>query len=510
MNAPAPLFDPEDPRLTAYALGELTDPADHAAVERTLQSSPEARAALQEIRGLTAALVAEYEQERLLAAGNDVAPPKVVAMVPGGRTVPRSWPRRLLLAAAAVLLLASVAPLMVSRWQAAIHPPKSAFHSSSAVVDNADAPANAKIVPPAAPVTLAAEPPPIPPMAASPAPSLSGLVADASARSEGSSMEDRARAPSTPTRALDGLTKDDLGQTKAAKPSKALALNAPPLSQGGLGGEPVASAPSTVFQSLQRRAVASDKRSGTRLIQHAENPFVSARDHPLSTFSFGTDVAGEAYVRRSIESGHLPPPYAVEAGEWINAFLYNDPAPAPGDTRPFAVRLEAAACPWNARNRLVRIGITGRAGDATIQVKFNPAAVATYRLVGAGNDTDQHLTALYETVPADQSAPGLASLTVELLYKAQERDHNEQSDEETLTDHGTPGDLASASPDFKFAAAVASFAQILRDSPYRGDATLETTIALARQGIGNDPDGRRTGFVELVQQAQTLRKTPGR
>src|SRR5262245_33806432 len=46
---PAMTFDPNDPRLTAYLLGEL-DPADRAEIESMLEDSPEGRQAAEEIR----------------------------------------------------------------------------------------------------------------------------------------------------------------------------------------------------------------------------------------------------------------------------------------------------------------------------------------------------------------------------------------------------------------------------------------------------------------------------
>ena len=56
-------LDPNDPKLTAYVLGELDD-ADRAAVEKALGSSPELRRAVEEIRR-TADLLAEHLQAEL-------------------------------------------------------------------------------------------------------------------------------------------------------------------------------------------------------------------------------------------------------------------------------------------------------------------------------------------------------------------------------------------------------------------------------------------------------------
>src|SRR5438067_215358 len=53
---------PDDPRLTAYALGEL-DPTEQTTVERLLAESPASQAALGEIRGVAALLAIELRQE---------------------------------------------------------------------------------------------------------------------------------------------------------------------------------------------------------------------------------------------------------------------------------------------------------------------------------------------------------------------------------------------------------------------------------------------------------------
>ena len=89
-----------------------------------------------------------------------------------------------------------------------------------------------------------------------------------------------------------------------------------------------------------------------------ENPFLLARDHPLSTFSIDVDTASYSNVRRFLENGRLPPPDAVRIEELINYFPY-DYEP-PGDETPFSAHAEVASCPWNPEHRLVRIGLKGK------------------------------------------------------------------------------------------------------------------------------------------------------
>jgi Ca-activated chloride channel family protein len=77
-----------------------------------------------------------------------------------------------------------------------------------------------------------------------------------------------------------------------------------------------------------------------------------------------------------------------------------------------------------------------------------------------------------------------------------------------FTDAGT--DYAKASPDFRFAAAVAAFALVLKDSAYRGTASLEGVAELATEGLSDDSGGYRAEFVELVARARSVLPERGR
>ena len=179
------------------------------------------------------------------------------------------------------------------------------------------------------------------------------------------------------------------------------------------------------------------------------------------------------------------------------------------------------------------------AKDVKIQIEFNPLQVSAYRLIGYENrllrqedfndDTKDAgeigaghtVTALYEIVPAGRGLqiPGVDPLkhqtpmgttdvaqsgellTLKLRYK---RPDGETS--RLLEFPVRDGDKAysQASQDFKFAAAVASFGMILRQSPYQGNGTLAAVLELAQEGKGSDPHGYREEFLELVKQAIAL------
>jgi Ca-activated chloride channel family protein len=99
----------------------------------------------------------------------------------------------------------------------------------------------------------------------------------------------------------------------------------------------------------------------------AEADWQRVSDHPLSTFAVDVDSASYANVRRFLNRGELPPVDAVRVEEMINAFEYDYTAPAGGDA-PFAAQLEVGSAPWAPEHRLVRIGLKGRefaAGERT-------------------------------------------------------------------------------------------------------------------------------------------------
>jgi Ca-activated chloride channel family protein len=90
----------------------------------------------------------------------------------------------------------------------------------------------------------------------------------------------------------------------------------------------------------------------------AENPFLDAARNPLSTFSVDVDRASYSNVRRFLRDGQRPPHDAVRIEEMVNYFTYDYPDPPAG--QPFSLTTEIASCPWNEKNRLLKIGLQGR------------------------------------------------------------------------------------------------------------------------------------------------------
>jgi Ca-activated chloride channel family protein len=92
-------------------------------------------------------------------------------------------------------------------------------------------------------------------------------------------------------------------------------------------------------------------------------------------------------------------------------------------------------------------------------------------------------------------------LTLKLRYKEPEGETSKLL-EYPLKDRGHS--FHSASPDLQFAAAVASFGMILRNSQHRGSTTLEGVAEIASAALGKDEGGYRAEFVDLVRKAQAI------
>ena len=113
-------------------------------------------------------------------------------------------------------------------------------------------------------------------------------------------------------------------------------------------GAPQTAAEIAAFDNLQQEQYA----------HFVDNPYQLAADYPISTFSTDVNTASYSNVRRMIDGGKLPPKDAVFLAEMINYFPYAYPAPV-GD-EPVAFGLDIAACPWNPKHHLARIGLKAK------------------------------------------------------------------------------------------------------------------------------------------------------
>jgi len=171
------------------------------------------------------------------------------------------------------------------------------------------------------------------------------------------------------------------------------------------------------------------------------------------------------------------------------------------------------------------------AKDVKIQVEFNPAKVSAYRLVGYENrmlakedfnddvkdagemGAGHSVTALYEIVPAgvDFKLPKVDDLKYQKTVVSSEAFDSDELMTVKLR-YKPPEAFASLllsvpikesddkmSYNFQFAAAVAEFGMLLRDSEFKENATYEEVIAHAKSAKGKDEEGYRAEFIRLVE-----------
>ena len=280
-------IEPNDPRLTAYALGEL-EAEDLASFEALLAEDEAARSELSAIRQTTALLTNELQSDDVQLSTERRA--RIESALPSKQPAKVSLLRKksfwAISAVAAALPLTLVALATLNQRAA---PQLSEQAGKIAMLDEP------------APVTAPA------PMATAPA---------------------------------------DL---------KSKAMGPPPLGRADRG------------------EIAPDRQPDHNTESYdslQDNPFISVKTDPRSTFSIDVDTASYSLVRRFLtQNGRLPPKGAVRIEEMINYFSYQ--YPQPNDGKPFSVTTEVNQAPWAKDHRLVRIGIKAKEVTAATRPPVN-------------------------------------------------------------------------------------------------------------------------------------------
>lgn len=332
-------LNPDDPRLTAYALGELPE-AECAQFEAELKESAECQNLVEEIRATTALLENEFAEQKSPSL-NQAQRRVIENQLRPAKSRREKILSRLFLygatAAAACILAAMLLPAL-SKAKNKARKVELVFKQNMETPENrsqAKARARASVEPP----TPAAVP-----LSDSSVQIVNGLPAQDSSK----------------RKSADALSLIN-GKTESTK-----SLNLP------AGGIVMTPSPSFDHVSASLRGFYDDRLNGeakattreeiqidtARYQNFAENSFRSARNQPLSTFSIDVDTASYANVRRFLNEDRMPPRDAVRIEELINYFSYDYPQPRGDD--PFSANIEVAGCPWNPEHRLVRIGLHGR------------------------------------------------------------------------------------------------------------------------------------------------------
>ncbi len=175
------------------------------------------------------------------------------------------------------------------------------------------------------------------------------------------------------------------------------------------------------------------------------------------------------------------------------------------------------------------------AKDVKLQLEFNPQFVKEYRLIGYENrllneedfEDDKKdageigmghcVTALYEIVPRKkgdklQNDLKYQSIKVEYLNELgtlKIRYKEPKGTKSTLREvpiMDIVTNFAKTSNNLRWAASVAEFGMLLRDSKFKNEITWKTARKLAKKAKGEDEQGYRTEMIRLMEMAELLKK----
>ncbi|MEO8183770.1 MAG: von Willebrand factor type A domain-containing protein, partial [Deltaproteobacteria bacterium] len=346
----------EDPRLTAYALGELSG-EEQLEIEALLARDARARIELEAIvevqsrleRALAvssspalsarrrASLRAALAERRASTAPNGAAPKDTPA--PAQRRAHSAKSRRRIWMLLAALVPAGVALLVFRADPKQDELVVNTLTVAQTIQLTASPPDVAQAAPDPERELLSTESERT--AARAPVSSLLGPLAEgrvAAEQERWGALGDRAslsrRVPRGAAAHVEGLALSTPRATAALPPPELLREGSPRLNLGGDGA--------------QRESYDANE----------DNPFVQVSTDPRSTFSVDVDTASYALVRRFLDAGSLPPRGAVRIEELVNYFSYRYLRPN-GDA-PVSVVASLGQAPWNPQHQLVRVALQAR------------------------------------------------------------------------------------------------------------------------------------------------------
>ncbi len=441
---------PEDPRLTAYLLGELS--ADEtAAVERAVAADPALLIALQELENIqrllgntlapdTGTLLPRQREHILQAARRADEAERAVALAP-----PRSRIRPFLVP------LATAASIGLGIFILSQLP-----HGKPSTVKS----------PPSAektdgfPLEVALLPAPGP------------------ADSSGAQGGDARPAASS-----------DLAKSAAARDSI--------LRETG----------DLFLRKVSERLAAAPPPSADKLPALHPRGSVSAAEHPTLALPVHAGRSSLGWITRSIrEDKQRPPANAVRVEEVLNEFALR-PAGAAAVAQGVTLSTEALACPWKPSATLLVVSFRGASDEAReVAATFtaDPAAVRRYRLLGFAPVAGLGAGPLPTRLPAR----AITSLVLEIEPATAtgglgriEWSVNGQS--AAAVPLGRQGD-AEPSDDARFAALVCTYTQWLAGNP-AGLVDADLVAAIARETASEAMPADRVDFLNLIDQTLDIR-----
>lgn len=394
-------LDANDPRVTAFVLGEFEDEAARQEIEAAIASCPESRALVEELRALTNALTNELMASESTAAQSETAPAldderraalearlaseetaEQAAMQDteqaDAKVVPLASRKRRrhawlfggsLAAAASLLVVLGVGSMMLlGRKDAPMRNVRVEIQAGRPQVQFATTPRGATV--------LDVE------KGRRTTHTRSRTLRNFAKSGEGDTDRDESRVADNKPKLLARLGKkgekrdelDDLWEKPSEDKTKTI---------NGLVTTPDVTGKDGDGQKgkLKDRGV-----SGETYVKLPENPFHRVSRAPLSTFSIDVDTASYSNMRRFLTQEQLPPPASVRIEELINYFSYDYAPPQANDKTPFAVHVDVSQAPWNPTHQLLRIGLKGR----VIQRDKRPPSNLVFLIDVSGSMSEQN------------------------------------------------------------------------------------------------------------------------
>ena len=460
-------IQPEDPRVTAYALGELPE-HESAALRLAAESNPAVQNAVDETRALAELIrlgfdnesleLGESRREAIRRAGRSPGPGNLVAF----HSRRRDWVRPLMVTAAAAVLVACVL------WVLQQVP----VDENEITWENVEAEQREVV---RMQVLLGPSPQPARSIAGhAPLPQVAGGVL-------------RDNLPEIPAEIVD---EEYLGLQELWR-----------------------SDPEAFFTEVRSAAREAKIPELSRIPLLPDNPFVLAKEEARSSVPIVSGTASYHLVERFVRNeNQLPPRNSVRIEELINQVSYADEGDA--DLDGVKLGVEVVRCPWD--RDLILMGVLLRnesqrlvARDTDLQVEVNPEYIRSYRLVGyAGNGVmPEGYTSsgglapgysnyvLYQLQPAASEIFNLQEVIAQVGLRIGETGHGLVVPVTT-----PPRDWDLASNNLQTAVAIGSWGMLLRQSPFGGTLTHQHIRELAEdalEGAGRS-DLKRREALQLV------------
>ena len=350
---------PEDPRLTAYALGEIEDQQERSAIESAVAQSTELQQAVAAIRDMSELLtkgfaaepipeLSEFEKARM---GQPTA-----TRERSGVSRLLSWP--VLSSVAAVLIIAFVVlpqrSALKEDFAYQAEPRKEGF------ADQAE-PRKEDFADQAEPRKEDFADQKLP---------IESLISKLQIAEGISAHDDEIHAELIESSPFQSIARPDVKPNELVKlrqsnprqsviaPLLSMIHSEPPVMPKPAAMRTLAFRKITPKQARELPAAFNTEKYAPIEESGFRSPLVAA----LSTFSIDVDTASYANVRRFLNQGQLPPADALRIEEMINYFPYADAAPTKSldeGGAPFAVHMAQTIAPWNKSHHLLRVALKG-------------------------------------------------------------------------------------------------------------------------------------------------------